>query len=412
MKSRWALSFVQTKSRVRALAVPAVLALALAGCGGGSDEQAGGEAGAVQIGALFAMTGEGSFYGDVMSKGSQIAVDQVNAGGGAEGHQFELQVEDHRSGNVDAAVSAARKLVNIDGTGVVLSSFTAPTVAVQPMAVDQGVLLLNGGGVGDDLVGKEHLFNNRMLGKQLLPSLVGWAVEQHGAQRVATIFWNDAAGTSDNEAVKEGCQAAGCQVVAEEPHEIGATDYATQLARIRAADPQLLVIGSYGNDVGYIIQQARRLGLTVPIIGNEWTPDAAKVAGPAMDGYVAIIDRFDPSSGDPEGTAFAQEYQQRFGAAPEFYAANYYDLVRFVLPDLVAMAGQAGRDPTEPGVLAEEMTAAVQQGHEFGTVYGESMTFHPDGTVEKPAAVFRADGQGKITPIATFTDGRIVPAAG
>lgn len=406
MKSR------QVLSRARWAALGAAFALVAAGCGGGSEGGPGGGAGPLPIGALFAMTGEGSFYGDVMSKGSQIAIDQVNAGGGVEGHPLELQVEDHRSGNVDAAVSAARKLLNVDGATVLLSSFTAPTVAVRPIAVDQGVLVLNGGGVGDDLVGQENLFNNRMLGKQLLPSLVEWAVEQHGAQRVATIFWNDAAGMSDNEAVKEGCQAAGCQVVAEEPHEIGTTDYSTQLARIRSANPDLMVIGSYGNDVGYIIQQARRLGMTAPIIGNEWTPDAASIAGPAMEGYVAIIDRFDPSTADPEGSAFAQEYQQRFGTAPEFYAANYYDLIRFVLPDLAAMATQAGQDPTEPGVLAEQMAAAVQQGHEFGTVYGEAMTFNPDGTVEKPAAVFEADGAGQIAPIATFEDGQIVPAGG
>jgi branched-chain amino acid transport system substrate-binding protein len=403
-------------SRARLAALIATMALAVAACGGGTEGSGGGGGGGgggtLPIGALFAMTGGGSFYGDVMSKGTQLAVDEVNSGGGAEGYTFELHVEDHRSGNVDAAVSATRKLVNIDGTPAILSSFTAPTVAVQPLAVNQGVLLLNGGGVGEDLVGKEHLYNNRMLGKQLLPALIEWAVEQNGAQRVATIFWNDAAGRSDNEAVKQGCEAAGCQVVAEEPHEIGATDYSAQLARIRAANPDMLVIGSYGNDVGYIIQQARRIGLDVPIYGNEWTPDAAAIAGPAMEGYVAIIDRFDPSTSDPEGKAFAQAYEQRYGSPPEFYAANYYDLVRFVIPDLIAMAGQAGQDPTQPDVLATQMAAAVEAGHEFETVYGEAMTFNPDGTVEKPAAVFEAGPEGQLTPIATFEDGAIVPIEG
>ncbi len=393
------------RSRARLVAAGAVLALAAAGCGGSGGS--GGET--LQIGALFAMTGEGSFYGEVMSAGSQLAVDQVNSSGGVAGHTFELAIEDHRSGNVDAAVSAARKLLNVDGATVLLSSFTAPTVAVQPMAVNQGVLMLNGGGVGSDLVGKQNLYNNRMLGAQLLPAMVAWSAKRYDAQRVATIFWNDAAGRSDNKAVKQGCARAGCTVVAEEPHAIGATDYSAQLARIRAANPDMLVIGSYGNDVGYIIQQARRIGLDIPIIGNEWTPDAATIAGPAMEGYTAIIDRFDPSTSDPEGTAFARAYEQRYGTPPEFYAANYYDLVRFVIPDLIRMATEAGKDPTEPGVLAAQMATAVKNGHEFETVYGESMTFNQDGTVVKPAAVFEADGQGDITPIASFEDGRIVP---
>lgn len=396
------------RASARLVAIGAVAALAAA-CGGGSG---GGGSDPVALGALFAMTGEGSFYGDVMSKGSQLAVDRVNANGGVAGHTFELQVEDHRSGDVDAAVSAARKLLNVDGATVLLSSFTAPTVAVQPMAVNQGVLLLNGGGVGSDLVGKQNLYNNRMLGAQLLPALVRHEAQRLGAKRVATIFWNDAAGRSDNEAVKQGCRQAGCRVVAEEPHEIGATDYSAQLARIRSANPDMLVIGSYGNDVGYIIQQARRIGVDVPIIGNEWTPDAAKIAGRAMEGYTAIIDRFDPSTSDPEGSKFTQAYRQKYGKDPEFYAANYYDLTRFVLPELIRMATRAGKDPTEPGVLADQMTQAVADGHEFTTVYGESMTFNKDGTVVKPAAVFRADGQGQIEPIASFQDGRIVPLGG
>jgi len=42
-----------------------------------------------------------------------------------------------------------------------------------------------------------------------------------------------------------------------------------QLARIKAASPDVLVLGSFGNDVGYIVKQAREIGIDAPIIGNE-----------------------------------------------------------------------------------------------------------------------------------------------
>lgn len=389
------------------LGLAAILGAACGG-GGGGDGSGGSGGGTLEIGALYAMTGSGSFYGEVMSAGSELAVSEVNGSGGAENYELDLMIEDHESGDADVAASTVRKLIQVDGVPVVLSSFTAPTIAVQSQATSQGVLVFNGGGVGADLIDKDNLYNTRMLGTQLLPSLVEHATEEHDASRVATIFWNDAAGRSNNDAVKQTCEEVGCEVVAEEPHEVGATNLSSQLARIKARDPELLVVGSYGNDVGYIIQQTRRLGLDIPIIGNEWTPDSAEIAGEAMEGYTVIMDRFDPASEDPEGQPFVSAYNEEYGEDPEFYGANYYDLVRYVIPDLVSMAVEAGEDPTAKGVLVQQMESAVEQEHPFKTVYGESMVFNADGTVNKPAAVFEVR-DGALERTMSFDNGQLTP---
>ncbi|HEY8449280.1 MAG TPA: ABC transporter substrate-binding protein, partial [Bacillota bacterium] len=247
-----------------------------AGSGSGgesaSDSGAAPQGGTIKIGMVLAMTGAGSFYGQVMSRGAQTAVDQINEQGGVEGYTLELVIEDHKSGDANAALTGGRKLLDVDQVPVILSSYTAPTLAIQPLAVEKGVLLFNGGGIGEDLIGKEALYNTRMLGTQIMPAVVRWAAEEQGAKRFATIFWNDAAGQSINQVVKDVCAEVGCEVVAEEPHDIGATNYSAQLARVKAANPDAIVIGSYGNDVGYIVNQARAQGINALIMGNEWSP--------------------------------------------------------------------------------------------------------------------------------------------
>ena len=60
------------------------------------------------------MTGAGAFYGQVMSRGAQLAVDQINKAGGIDGWKLELVIEDHKSGDADAAVTGARKLLDVD----------------------------------------------------------------------------------------------------------------------------------------------------------------------------------------------------------------------------------------------------------------------------------------------------------
>ncbi len=106
---------------------------------------------------------------------------------------IDLKVEDHR-GDVNAALSAFRKLTSVESDTVVLTSFTSVTVAVQPLATRQKVLLLNGGGAGDALIGLENLYNSRLLASQIMPGFLDYESEETGAQKVATLFWNDVLG--------------------------------------------------------------------------------------------------------------------------------------------------------------------------------------------------------------------------
>jgi branched-chain amino acid transport system substrate-binding protein len=245
-----------------------------------------------------------------------------------------------------------------------------------------------------------------MLSSQTAPFVVQWAVSRHKAKRVATLFWNDAAGQGVNAAVKEACGKMGCQVVAEEPHDIGAKSYSAQLARIRAARPDVLALGSFGDDVGYILSQARAYGLTVPILGVDWTPNAQKIGGQAMEGFTLAVDRFEAAGGDPRTRAFVEAYRAAHGDAPEFYAANYYEHVEFVLRPLIKRIVDRGADPARPGEILGEMERALAGGVRFGSVYGGDMQLHADGTVSKPLGVYEVKG-GALALAGRIADGKI-----
>lgn len=360
----------------------------------------------IKIGMLLAMTGPGAFYGQVMSRGAQLAVDQINKSGGIGGRRLQILIEDHKSGDADAGVTGARKLLDVDKVPVILTSYSAPTLAIQPLAVEKKVLLLNGGGVGSSLVGKATLYNTRMLSSQTAPFVVQWASSRLKAKRVATLFWNDTAGQGINAAIKETCAKVGCQVVAEEPHDIGAKNYSAQLARIKAARPDVLILGSFGDDVGYSLSQARAYGVSGPILGVEWTPNAQKIGGKAMEGYTIAVDRFDPASGDAKTKAFAESYKAAYGDAPEFYAANYYEHVEFILRPLMKRILDRNADPAKPGEILAEMERALSAKFKFGSVYGGDMQLHPDGTVSKPLGVYEVKGES-LTLLGRIVEGKI-----
>ena len=82
------------------------------------------------IGAILSMSGASPYYGTVMSRGATIAIDEINAKGGIDGIKLNLVIEDHKSGNTQAAVAGMNRLMTINNTQAVLSSFSGPTVAI------------------------------------------------------------------------------------------------------------------------------------------------------------------------------------------------------------------------------------------------------------------------------------------
>src|SRR5690606_14497024 len=110
------------------------------------------------IGIATAMTGASAVYGDMIVKGAQLAADEINAEGGLSGHTLKVIVEDHAT-NPDKAVTAVQKLLSVDKVNYILTSFTAPTLALRPLACEREVPMLNGGAIGADLIGKECLYN-------------------------------------------------------------------------------------------------------------------------------------------------------------------------------------------------------------------------------------------------------------
>src|SRR2546426_6330378 len=141
----------EERTSMRRLSFAAVLvAVAWAGASYG---QAAKDPKTYKIGAILAMSGQASFYGTVMSQGIKQAVEEINAKGGVNGIPLEAVIEDHRSGNAQEAVSAMNRLITIHGVKLVMTSFTAPTQAIAPIADQHQILLVNGGGGSNSLVG-------------------------------------------------------------------------------------------------------------------------------------------------------------------------------------------------------------------------------------------------------------------
>ncbi len=166
----------------------AIAFLAVAGLGGLPARAA--EPDTFRIGAILSMSGSAPHYGTVMSRGAQIAIDEINAKGGIDGKKLELVIEDHKSGNTQAAVAGMNRLITISGTPAVLSSFSGPTVAIAPISEEKQIFVHNGGGVSPRMIGvSKYMFHNRALAADLAAGIIRRAHER-GLSKVAQVAIN------------------------------------------------------------------------------------------------------------------------------------------------------------------------------------------------------------------------------
>ncbi len=368
--------------KFRAIALFSVLALMVFGMAKGPAKAAEDE---IVIGMLLAMSGQGISYGKWMSQGALLAAEEINAAGGIDGRKIKIEIGDHKSGQAKAGVSEMSRLVNIYHTPAVLSSYSAPTLAVQPIAVERDVVLINGGGWSPKLINKEQLWNTRLTGDATAKAILKVAWED-GHRKICMIYRKDPSGIDTANSAREYWNGLGGKVACEEKHDIETSNFSAQMAKIRAARPDALVTFSYGKTLGIQIKQARDFGVTVPLYGIEFLPENVTVAGKAIEGFKFAVDEFDVNSKEPNTAKFVKAYRAKYNEDPEFYGANYYEAT-YILADCMKALAREGKP-----ITGENIDAKIREIRKFPSVYGGTMTLNLDGTVNKPIAVFEVRG--------------------
>lgn len=364
-------------------------------------------------GMLLAVTGQGSFYGRVMSRGAKLGGKQIEAAGGP---SYKISIGDHESGLVPPAVAATRRLVLNNHIETLQTSYGAPSEAIVPLIEQYKLLTFNGGGSSPGQLNKNFLWQTRMLfGADPMPGSLTYLAKTYKAKRLAIV------GTLENAVETEKKTAplvwpkvsGGGKVVHTEIHDVGATDYSTVVARVKASNPDAIWTASFGNDLGYQVKAFRQAGVNVPIMGVEFTDQAAKIGGKTFDTFMFGGDFYDEkNTGNPFNAQFIQAHTKAYGVAPEFYGANYYEHT-FVYWDLIRRTLKAKGDPKS----TDDLQSQLEKKPTFVSVYGGGggkvglMTFDlKDHSISKPMGIFKVKG-GKPVLVARIKkwDGKSDP---
>ena len=274
-----------------------------------------------RIGVMESLTGPGETYGTVANQAKQMAVDEINAAGGVNGHMLELVVEDSKC-NAQDAITAYNKLTDVDGVKIILgTSCSGAMLGAAPLAEKEGVVMFSGLATNPDIAeAGDYIFRTAMSDAQLGID-TGNLLWADGVRKLATL--NEA--TDYAEGVRRESVAQfekrGGEVVAEERYSSDVTDFRSQLTKLFGANPDALHVAAQAEFAGgTIVKQARELGFDGPIYSDVVVAGATalEIAGDAATGVIAVIADLDPVNNK------AQEVLKNFKAKYDYVTLRWY----------------------------------------------------------------------------------------
>jgi len=364
---------------MRRLFITAVAALAM------SLVSSAGAQEPIKIGHYGSLTGSEATFGQSTSQGIRLAIQEFNEAGGFNGRKIEL-IEYDTKGDAKEAGAVVTRLVARDHVTAVLGEVASGlSLAGAPVCQEAGVPMISPSST-NPRVTKVGDMISRVCFIDPFQGFVcaKFAYEHQNARRIA-ILQDQAAPYSVGlaDAFEEAFKKMGGTITTRQSYNGGDQDFNARLTTIRATNPDMIFVPGYYTDVANIAIQARRLGITVPLLGGDgWdSVKLAEIGGKNIEGsfYSNHYSHQDPS---PVIQDFIRKYQDEYGSVPDGLAALGYDAANLLFDAMKRSKSLQGKD----------LAAAIASTKDFKGVTGTITIDSERNAVKSAVIVVMKDG--------------------
>ena len=267
----------------------------------------------ISIGVVLPLTGHLAAAGQLMKRGHELALDEINNAPLSD-IRFTFIFEDDMS-TPEGAVAAFNRLIHEEGVSVILGpASSSATQLAFPIAQENRVVAISptSGARGLSAIG-DFVFRIPLATDIVILKGIEATQPKLGYQRVASLYdETDLFSTDRDKALQETFAVKGVEVLTTEVFRSGDTDFSAQLIRIQALEPDAIFVSALPPEKPGILIQAHELGISVPIIVSSLTSVEVQAAGAAAEGAITFISWLSTDD-TPENQAFVRNYNATFG---------------------------------------------------------------------------------------------------
>ena len=329
----------------------------------------------IVIGSIQDLSGPLAGFGKQDRLGMMLRVDEVNEQGGINGRKLRLIVED--SGyDPRRAVLAAQKLVNQDKIFAMVAHIgTAQNMAAMPIQFEKNVINFFPITAAREMYEPFHRLKYSFAAtyydqiRHAAPKLA----KEKGAKKVCSVYQDDEFGLEVLRGAEAGLKTIGMQLAEKTSYKRGATDFSSQVARMKSAGCDMVVLGTIIRETIGVIGESRKTGFNPVFLGSSasYTDLIHKLGGKAMDGLYATMTVQQPYLDESSQPIrfWANKYKTKFNEDPTVFSVYGY----LAVDAFVRAATKAGPNLTTDSFIKAMDTMTIPT-----DIFGSAeMTFGP-----------------------------------
>ena len=300
------------------------------------------------LGSIQDLSGPLAGFGKQVRMGLLLATDELNEQGGINGRKVEIKIED--SGyDPKRAVLAAQKLVNQDKIFAMIAHIgTAQNLAAMPVQFSKNVINFFPVTAAREMFEPLHPLKYAFAAtyydqiRLATPRLV----KEKNVKKVCTIYQDDEFGLEVFRGAEAGLKSIGMDFTEKTTYKRGATDFSSQVARMKSAGCAMVVLGTIIRETVGTIGESRKTGFSPVFLGSSaaYTDLIHKLGGPAMNGLYATMTSQHPYLDEASQPIrfWANKYKTKFNEDPTVFSVYGYQ----ALMHFAGAASKAGKNLT------------------------------------------------------------------
>ncbi len=299
-----------------------------------------------RIGAVFSITGVGSFLGEPEKKTAEMIVEDVNKNGGINGHPIELIVYDDESDATKCNL-AVKKLIKKDAVPVIIGpTRSGESLAVVSVAEDAQVPLISCAAshkIVTPIESRKWIFKVAGSDSHVAGKIYDY-MKSKGIQKIGIMSDSTGFGASGREELLRLAPEYGIVIAADERYGPQDTDLSAQLTKIRSVQPQAVVNWSIGPTQVLAVKNWRDLGMgSIPLFQSHGFGNRKnlELCGSAAEGVLLPLARVNVGAlladGQPQKKVIMEStkaYEARYKEPISSFGGHAWDSLQLAIAAL------------------------------------------------------------------------------
>ena len=311
-------------------------------------EQQGVSKNELLIGTIQDLSGPLAGYGKQLRNGMQLRIEELNEQGSIHGRKLKLAIEDDGY-DPKKSVLAAQKLVNQDKIFIMAGHIgTAQNMSAMPVQFEKNIInffpVTAAREMYEPLNRLKYSFAASYFDqiRSTLPKMI----KDKDAKKICTIYQDDDFGIEVQRGAEAAMKDLGQELTEKTSFKRGATDFSSQVARMKAAGCDMVVLGTIIRETIGTMAESRKTGFNPVFFGSSaaYSDLIHKLGGKAVEGLYATMTVANPYLDDTTQSLrfWANKYKTRFNEDPAVFSAYGYSII----DTFIAVAQKVGPNLT------------------------------------------------------------------